>query len=233
MAMSSDPLRLKLTGFAFFVCVASALHAAPAWAADDDDDPSFEERVMRNILSGMGVNTGKGRIEYRERSPLVIPPSMDLPPPDTTKLSSNPAWPKDPEIAERKKKAASKRQRPQAISELGDPGRPLTPSEMKQGGLAGAGQVSVPAETGPLTDLDIGRPLRPSELGYKGGVFRSLFKYKEEEVKFTGEPARTSLTQPPPGYMTPSAAQPYALGSKKSASTLSDTRVKDRAVGAD
>jgi hypothetical protein len=35
---------------------------------------------------------------------------------------------------------------------------------------------------------------------------------KEESAKFTGEPPRTSLTDPPPGYQTPSPDQPYGLG---------------------
>jgi len=35
---------------------------------------------------------------------------------------------------------------------------------------------------------------------------------KEETAKFTGEPPRSSLTDPPPGYQTPSPDQPYGLG---------------------
>ena len=33
-------------------------------------------------MSGLGVDTGdRAGIDYRERSPLVLPPSRDLPPP--------------------------------------------------------------------------------------------------------------------------------------------------------
>ena len=35
---------------------------------------------------------------------------------------------------------------------------------------------------------------------------------KDESAKFTGEPPRTSLTDPPPGYQTPSPDQPYGIG---------------------
>ena len=35
---------------------------------------------------------------------------------------------------------------------------------------------------------------------------------KEEAAKFTGEPPRASLTEPPPGYQTPSPDQPYGVG---------------------
>lgn len=213
-------------------CLAGVFLSAPALAADDDDT-SFEERVIHGLLKGMGVDTGRGQITYRERSPLVIPPSGDLPAPETTSVVSNPAWPKDPDVVERKK--SSNKPRPKTIAELGDPGRPLTPQELKQGTVAGAGRVTAPGEAGPLTDKDIGRPLRPSELGYKGGLFKSLFSKEEQDeiVKFDGEPARTSLTQPPPGYMTPSATQPYGVVTRSNRGTQADPRVKDRAVGGD
>ena len=45
---------------------------------------------------------------------------------------------------------------------------------------------------------------------------------KEETVKFTGEPPRTSLTDPPPGYQTPSPDQPYGAG-KAGAPKATDT----------
>jgi hypothetical protein len=56
--------------------------------------------------------------------------------------------------------------------------------------------------------------LTPSQLGYNGGMFGSLFggKNDDEQARFTGEPPRASLTDPPVGYQTPSADQPYAAG---------------------
>jgi hypothetical protein len=41
-------------------------------------------------------------------------------------------------------------------------------------------------------------------------LFSEAFK-KDEYGTFTGEPARTSLTDPPPGYLTPSPDQPYGV----------------------
>ena len=45
---------------------------------------------------------------------------------------------------------------------------------------------------------------------------KSIFSFdwfkKEEYATFTGEPPRTSLTDPPPGYLTPSPDQPYGVG---------------------
>jgi len=41
---------------------------------------------------------GKYRNQYRERSPLVIPPRSDLPPPAAAAEAPVPNWPKDPDI---------------------------------------------------------------------------------------------------------------------------------------
>jgi len=50
-----------------------------------------------------------------------------------------------------------------------------------------------------------------------------LFHGKQERsARFTGEPARTSLVQPPPGYQTPSPAQPYGEGKSDSAPTAAN-----------
>ena len=40
-----------------------------------------------------------------------------------------------------------------------------------------------------------------------------MFGGKDEDAaQFTGEPPRTELTAPPPGYQTPSPDQPYGFG---------------------
>jgi hypothetical protein len=61
-------------------------------------------------------------------------------------------------------------------------------------------------------------PSTNAELGSKG--FLNMFKTglwapKEEYAPFTGEPQRSSLTEPPPGYRTPSPNQPYGVGREK------------------
>ena len=54
-------------------CVCGALLALPAAAfaqqAQDDDDDTFEQKIIKNILGGMGVDVGRSGINYRERSP--------------------------------------------------------------------------------------------------------------------------------------------------------------------
>ena len=72
-------------------CVCGALLALPAAAfaqqAQDDED-TFEQKIIKNILGGMGVDVGRPGIDYRERSPLVIPPTRDLPPPQAAGTAS-------------------------------------------------------------------------------------------------------------------------------------------------
>ena len=49
---------------------------------DDDDDKTFEEKIIEGIMAGIGgTNMDNRGIDYRERSPLVVPPKIDLPPP--------------------------------------------------------------------------------------------------------------------------------------------------------
>src|SRR6185503_3816951 len=93
---SGTSLRRALMG-----CVCGAMLvlpvAASAQQAQDDDD-TFEQKIIKNILGGMGVDVGRPGIDYRERSPLVIPPSLDLPPPQAAgSATQNAAWPRDPE----------------------------------------------------------------------------------------------------------------------------------------
>ena len=75
--------------------------AGPVRAADDEDedDKTFEEKIIEGIMRGIGGTNMENRgIDYRERSPLVVPPKLDLPPPaGTTAEVKAPNWPKDPD----------------------------------------------------------------------------------------------------------------------------------------
>ena len=97
--------------------------------------------------------------------------------------------------------------------------KPLSPSQM----TAEAGDRRPPAGTEaarrPGSPMEgSAQPSTNAELGSKG--FMSMFKTgfwapKEEYTPFTGEPQRSSLTEPPPGYRTPSPNQPYGVGREK------------------
>ena len=215
IAMRNDGFNLR-RGLAAAACAmllafAGALGAQAQTQAEEDED-TFEQKVIKNILGGLGVDVGRSGIDYRERSPLVIPPTLDLPPPEGTDLAvRNPAWPREPE---RKRAAVSNR--PNARATTDDPGTTsvLTPDELRRGTNPRAGRVTDPSKSGSVSDAESGRPMRPSELG-GGNLFtwgNLMGRGLEEKATFTGEPTRGALTQPPPGYQTPSPSQPYAAG---------------------
>jgi len=204
-------LRLRFGLIATACALLTLGSVAHAQQAADDDEDTFEQRVIKGILGGLGVNVGGSGIEYRERSPLVIPPSMDLPPPNAAGAAArDPAWPREPE---RKKVAVQNKVNRNATPE--DPGTSsrLTPDELRRGINPNAQRVTDPSKSGSQEDIDIGRPMSPKELGVSG---TGIFSWKgltgnngTETAKFDGEPQRGSLTQPPTGYQTPSPNQPY------------------------
>jgi hypothetical protein len=180
---------------------------------DDEDDKTFEEKVIEGIMAGIGGTNMENRgIEYRERSPLVVPPRLDLPPPVSVSGEvKDPNWPKDPDEAKRKAAiAARKKAKPDPI----EASRILTPSELNAVRTAPPSRTNNdPVQPGNSSNNPI---LSPSQLGYNGG-FSGLFGgNKAETAPFKGEPTRESLTQPPAGYQTPSPNFAYGTGPKES-----------------
>jgi hypothetical protein len=188
-----------------------------AFAADNDDDDELPDaKFVRGLLRGLGLRNGQeAGIEYKERPPLVVPPSSNLPPPVAAGSLTvhNPAWPADPDekkrAAERKAKAERK---PFDPYKAGDA---LKPNELA------AGKTDKPAvKTGEGPDHS--PEMTPSQLGYTGGLWSSVLglgktftgEKQVETAKFAREPSRSSLVDPPPGYRTPSPTQPYGINSK-------------------
>jgi len=216
---------------------------------DQPDDRSFTERFVDSFKSTIrGTNMDNRGIDYRERSPLVVPPKLDLPPPAASTEDVKVAnWPKDPD--ERQRKAiisAKKRNAP-------PPARVQVPSEVSAAGAA-PGAVAA-ASAGPARPINIAPPpedppvpgtTRPAYANDRNGTARTdpvydqpgnVFKNgasalgssslgetlglnnlfggnKAEAVAPGTEPTREALTQPPPGYQTPSANYPYGQESK-------------------
>jgi hypothetical protein len=173
----------------------------PAWAGDDDDGttPSFTDQFMRTL--GL-KNANDEDIGYTERSPLVVPPSRDLPAPVTNKVPAN--WPKDPDVQRRK--AVKNVDKP--VIRQGDSviesERALRPDELN---VRPSPNVSAPGTGEQSTAAQRGQPSK------------SLLSFDwlktEERGTFTGEPPRVSLTDPPAGYLTPSPDQPYGIAPEK------------------
>ena len=179
---------------------------------DDEDDKTFEEKIIEGIMAGIGgTNMENKGIEYRERSPLVVPPKIDLPPPASASADVKaPNWPKDPDEARRKAAIAARKKDNKDPAEAR---RLLTPSELNKGKVA----ASTRTNNDPVQPGATNNPmLSPSQLGFTGS-FGDLFGgNKSETAPFKGEPTRDSLTQPPTGYQTPSPNFAYGTGPKES-----------------
>ncbi|HEY5127815.1 MAG TPA: hypothetical protein VIJ35_11080 [Bradyrhizobium sp.] len=207
---SSRALRLAVVALGIGLVMTAG--AARAQDDDDEDDKTFEEKIIGGIMAGIGGTNMENRgIDYRERSPLVVPPKLDLPPPESVKSEvKDPNWPKDPDEARRKAAiAARKKQNKDPIESA----RILTPSELNAARTAPPARTNNdPVQPGNSNTNPI---LSPSQLGYNGGL--SLFGgNKTETAPFKGEPTRESLTQPPSGYQTPSPNFAYGTGPKES-----------------
>jgi hypothetical protein len=186
---------------------------------------------MRNIMDGLGFKRdGEAGINYQERAPLVIPPSRELMPPEQRDAAAaNPAWPKDPDVERRRTQAAMERNR-NVSDEREREQNPLRPDQLTPGARANKRQQAARTDDGYQAPASgFSSQLPPSELGYKGTLFDAMFgTKKDEQAKFTGEPPRTSLTEPPAGYQTPSPDQPYGLA-KGAAPTKAYNDYRDRA----
>jgi hypothetical protein len=216
MVQSSRAALLRTLRFAAVaVGVGLVITAGAARAEDDEDDKTFEEKIIEGIMAGIGGTNMENRgIEYRERSPLVVPPKLDLPPPENVKGEIKAAnWPKDPDEQRRKAAIAARKK------DNKDPvqaSRPLMPSELNQRGPKASSTANSDSLTQPGGNPGANAVLSPSQLGYSGG-FSGLFGgSKTETAPFKGEPTRESLTQPPPGYQTPSGNFAYGTGPKES-----------------
>jgi hypothetical protein len=182
---------------------------------DDEDDKTFEEKIIEGIMTGIGGTNMENRgIEYRERSPLVVPPKLDLPPPAAASNEVKaPNWPKDPDEARRKAAIAARKKENKDPREAS---RILTPSELNVRGPKASSTADSDSVTQPGGNPGANSILSPSQLGYSGG-FSGLFGGSKAEVApFKGEPTRESLTQPPSGYQTPSPNFAYGTGPKES-----------------
>src|SRR5665213_1470093 len=200
---------IRLASVALGIGLVMTVGVARAQENNDDDDMTFEEKIIDNIMRGVGgKRMGDRGIDYRERSPLVVPPKLDLPPPESAKAAINdPNWPKDPDERARKAAiAARKKSKPTPW----EAARVLTPAEMN------AAKTAPSTTRSPNDQVQPGQPgsnlLSPAQLGYNGGLLGMFRTSKTETAPFKGEPNRQSLTEPPAGYRTPSPNYAYGTG---------------------
>lgn len=221
--MAQTPLTIKkLTCALLAASVAAVIFAASTGLAragddDDDEDVPYDTKVFRSIMGTMGLRRdGDVGIDYRERSPLVVPPSLNLPPPEAAPATPNAAnWPVDQDVKRQKEAKAARKKAALTHASVEDESRVLSQKELTPGATGTPKRAAPQGRDDSKPKGEAGDRLSVFDLGYKGDFFsvKSLFGSKDEgeSAKFEKEPARASLTEPPVGYRTPSPAQPYGL----------------------
>jgi hypothetical protein len=197
------------------VAVIGVLFAGVPAFADDDDEPVRDEGIIGNLMKGLGATDGTGGINYRERSPLVVPRNLTLPEPQKKRPEAA-NWPKDPDVLERRaaREAVKKRDK----EKENNPYEQIRPQAEPNLGEARARTATVAPQPGVSEErrhLNEGSGiLSPSQLGVTSNLFGLFGAKRNDDVPFKGEPTRESLTQPPPGYQTPSSNQAYGIAEK-------------------
>jgi hypothetical protein len=186
-----------LLGFALVVSAGTGVRA-------EDEEP-FDQKIISNVLGTFGLRSKDAEIDYKERSPLVLPPRVELPPPETNPASTARNWPVDPDVKRRKNES----RRAAFGRDYESESMPIRPSDLNVG-EAQRGRGPASPQSGHAGELQ-----SPNQLGYKGGILGSLWGGGEDKpVQFKEEPPRATLTEPPAGYQTPSPNQPYSAKSK-------------------
>jgi hypothetical protein len=171
---------------------AMALLAAAGLSPDAAraQDSSGDGTLFGSVLKGLGIG-GENNIEYRERPPLVVPATRDLPPPQSAGAARNPNWPVDPKSADAPRKGSQVRD----LDRLPVPQRPAVPS------------VAISTPTNPSASGPDQTPTAPPS---DPSIFNRLFGSTEMPANAVIQvPTRQNLTQPPLDYQSPSTAQPY------------------------
>ncbi len=186
--------------------LAAAAFAATLGGCAGDPGGSLEQNLLAQTLTGNGiVPSEKPEIEYRPRSPLVLPSRYDLrTPQDPNQVEQQTAaWPKDPDLMRRRAKEAEaslpvdEYRRRMSIGEAGQ--RPLTPEELARGRREPAPESNVSNSAAGAGGRSWG-VLLPSE-------YQGTKRPEEQAVAAGAEPPRRYLTEPPTGYRKPIVAK--------------------------
>jgi hypothetical protein len=191
-------MSLRVLTLAGFTALGVMTAAAPAKAQSLID--------FGRVLLGLPADEAPP-IDYRERPPLVVPPSQNLRPPvpavEPDQRRAN--WPQDPDVLARRK-AAQEARVPLSLDSLtrgeDQPTRRMTAQEIRAGRVAGQEVNRTPTIT--IDDRERSSPF--------GGVtaLREMDKRSAEEAASLdrAEPRREFLTDPPVGLRAPSGNAP-------------------------
>jgi hypothetical protein len=170
-------------------------------AGDDGAAPMWES--LGSLLP-LGGRKDEKVIDYRDHPRLVLPQTMELPPPAGSPTASAVDWPRDPDIERAKREKAEKNVYHKL---LGDPSRinmqskfPPKDEVVTTDYTAGMGPSDRRCAAGPAQRCDDAGPPKPT-LDWNPLTWVGLEKKKATVLG--PEPDRTSLTDPPVGYRAP------------------------------
>lgn len=202
--------------------------ATPALALDDGDQNIFE--TVKGLLgAGIGSSFGLGggderpRIDYRERAPLVLPPSTQLPPPAAPVAQRNPAWPKDFD-AERTRRTGSAGPRPLSSDNDQTMGA-MSARDIRTVGRLQQNPPRNPNEEG-CQNGDLGELCNPTQF-WRVMKTTTSTPDTSRDVVAGQEPPRGRLTDPPKGFRAATKTQRYTFEVREEV-PLSDPRAQLR-----
>jgi hypothetical protein len=210
---------------AFAVATSALALSGPARAGDDNSSGNPLESLLS--FTGMQPDKEKDNIDYRARPPLVVPPSVTLPPPVSASATRPASWPVDPDEAARRRAAAdSRRPAPQVNVSSGnafnDGSGVLSKSEL----LAGRAGKPDADPRSPTSECQVDS----GNAACGGNSIWDRLKAKfglakgDDDVVAAGvEPPRDYLTEPPVGYRKPTSTTRATTVSMKPARDAGDS----------
>lgn len=173
-----------------------------------------QAQSFRELMEDIGLQKRKQeKMDFSERAPLVVPPTLDtLPPPEQggALASVNPNWPSDPDaIREEEEAARNKQSRVEQREYMRNPSGQIYDIRARE---REEGVHNDPDKTRAYdANVDTGR-MSPDQL-------KAVKKQREAQgpapEQAYVEPERKRLTDPPPGYRAPSPTQPFGPGENK------------------
>lgn len=179
-----------------FVAGGLLLAASPAFAQ--------EGVLFQRLMQGM-MGSSEDNIDYRERPPLVVPPSSALPRPQDPASTRNAAWPNDPDVAARREAARSALVPAENEKYRNNP--MLSQQELRRGRTLrqqSAGNVTTEDHS------NYNNQIAPIRIGRELASQRN--QAAEDTLTYGSEPQRRLLSEPPTGYRRPAGNAPLGPG---------------------
>ena len=214
MADALDATKSCVSAALGFALGVSLLAVSPPARAGDDEVP-LDIKIFRSLLEGFGLKSGdEAGIHYHERAPLVHAAQ-----PHSAAAGEADAACQQSGLAERS--GCDARQGQEDGSERSTTSR----ANARRRNSAAAGRAGARRQRPRAASRAIAANASIGSEGDRASVARRSSATRAAcsahvrparttitRAQFTGEPPRTSLTEPPPGYQTPSPDQPYGSG---------------------